>query len=159
MNVIEIKDDHALMLFKDRKGNSREERVIIDIDSIPLIENFGKTFSLRKCKNNWYAVNSMTDLYLHKLIFGEIKKGNVVDHKNQNSLDCRKQNLREATYQTNSINSRGYGKTKIRGVYPHSDGGYVAQVGLNGKPKYLGTFKTIELATQARNAFVAGMGV
>lgn len=40
--------------------------------------------------------------------------------------------------------------TKIRGVTPHSDGGYIVRVTENNKRKYLGYYKTLEEAINAK---------
>ncbi len=159
MNKIEIKEDCAIVYFRDIKRNFRKETVMIDIEDIEKLEKFGKTFSLRKCGNGLYAVHSQTDTYLHQLIFGKVKKGNLIDHINQNSLDCRRNNLREADHSLNTLNSRATGKVGIRGIFPHSDGGFCVQVSINKKNIHVGTFKTVELAVLAKENFYKAMGV
>ena len=45
-------------------------------------------------------------------------------------------------------------KTKVRGVTPHVDGGYMVRVTIKGIRHYVGYFKTIEDATNARHKFI-----
>lgn len=44
-------------------------------------------------------------------------------------------------------------KTKVRGVTPHIDGGFIARTTIKGKRYYVGYFKTIEDAVRAKNKF------
>jgi hypothetical protein len=46
-------------------------------------------------------------------------------------------------------------KTKVRGVTPHVDGGYIVRVTIKGVRHYVGYYKTIEEARDARLAFIA----
>lgn len=57
--------------------------------------------------DNSYAANGHE--YLHRLIM-KAPKGKVVDHKNHNTLDCRKKNLRVVTQAENcrNVKSPGY---------------------------------------------------
>lgn len=45
--------------------------------------------------------------------------------------------------------ARRTSQTKVRGVNPHQDGGYVARIQVKGVRKYLGYFPTVEAAQQA----------
>ena len=46
--------------------------------------------------------------------------------------------------------------TKIRGVTPHKDGGYMVRATKNGVRHYLGYFKTVQEAAHARARFIEG---
>jgi hypothetical protein len=80
-----------------------------------------------------------------------------VDHKNTNQMDDAWRNLRVATRPQNQHN-RGVRKdtsTGFKGVrfqrsaHGNRCGYYVAQIGVNGKRVYLGSFKTAEEAAAA----------
>jgi hypothetical protein len=75
----------------------------------------------------------------------------LVDHKNGNSLDNRIENLRLATDRENSKNrKRGSNNTTgFKGVTKNKDGSFDARIYINEEHKYLGSFKTIELAANA----------
>jgi hypothetical protein len=45
--------------------------------------------------------------------------------------------------------------TKVRGITPHQDGGFIARCTINGERIYLGYFKTIEEAANARQNRIA----
>ena len=73
-----------------------------------------------------------------------------IDHKDNDGLNNAWGNLRLATTQQNAANSPMYSNnsTGFKGVSPHKCG-YQARIGLDGKVKALGTFKTPEEANEA----------
>lgn len=93
----------------------------------------------------WYARNPSPEYgYLARWLLG-CPKGFVVDHKNGNPLDNRRENLRVATFQQNLWNRRT-GKTfrraaKYKGVYP-DHGRWRARITCNGKHYGLGQYGT-----------------
>jgi len=93
----------------------------------------------------------MHRVILERMIGRKLKKHEVVDHINHDSLDNRRSNLRVATVQQNAQNMRLRvdSSTGYKGVYNHSKGGYVAQIWIDKKHKYLGYFQTPELAHEA----------
>ena|ERR1035437_4858512 len=73
----------------------------------------------------------------------------IIDHKNRDKLDCRKENLRVATYSQNNANTKNYNGRKYRGVSTHKVGNHtqiMARIRVNGKEIYLGTYSTEEEA-------------
>jgi hypothetical protein len=86
-------------------------------------------------------------IHMHKVI---LKTDKLVDHKNRNGLDNRKDNLRIASKSDNSKNKKGWGKSKYLGVSLNvakrktkpSCERWVATIFINGKNKNLGRFKT-----------------
>lgn len=73
-----------------------------------------------------------------------------VDHVNNNKIDNRIENLREVTRCQNQWNRlvMKNSKTKVKGVYPHINGKFSAEIRQHGKKYYLGLFDTIEEATK-----------
>ena len=77
-----------------------------------------------------------------------------IDHINGNRADNRLANLREATHSENLCN-RGKArnnKTGYKGVFFERNctkNPFMARIGINGKPTYLGHFPTPELAYEA----------
>ena len=76
--------------------------------------------------------------------------GLVVDHIDGNQLNNQRENLRLATYAQNASNRRPSGKRIYKGVQQHRKK-YEAKLFINGKPKKLGRFLTIEEAALAYN--------
>ncbi len=96
---------------------------------------------------NRYYSHRMAWLWVH----GTQPSG-YIDHINGNSLDNRIENLRKATHQENLFN-RGANKnntTGFKGVRRTKCGKrYWAEIKINRKSKYLGTFESATLAHQA----------
>lgn len=94
------------------------------------------------------------DTFLHRFLMGcKHGDGNVVDHKNHNTLDCRKDNLRICTNMQNTQNSRMYRTNKIgyKGIsYVSKSNHYIARIqSPDGQRIVLGTYKTAEDAAKA----------
>jgi hypothetical protein len=92
-------------------------------------------------------------ILMHRLIINA-KKGLEVDHKNHNGLDNRRSNLRICTRKQNSRNSKKACKSsaKYKGVYLiKSTNKFGAQICVNNKRTYLGSFNTEEDAALVYN--------
>lgn len=95
-----------------------------------------------------YATKKM--IYMHKVITSTDRK-TLIDHRNGNTLDNRRQNLRVATHQGNASNRRTpcHNKLGIKGVtFMGSEKAkpYRAQITANKHHRTLGYFKTAEEA-------------
>lgn len=103
--------------------------------------------------HSWYAQKAMHTFYaerafytngrkgdrfillMHREVMGMIPgDGRMVDHKNRNGLDCRKENLRETTYGLNNYNSR-LRKTNTSGyrgvTWSNQNKKWMAQINFN----------------------------
>ena len=90
-------------------------------------------------------------IYMHKEILQV--KGFFTDHKNGNTLDNRRTNLRAATNQQNQLN-RGKpsnNRTGYKGVYPTWGGRWRARLFIHRKGINGGTYDTKEEAATAYN--------
>lgn len=94
-----------------------------------------------------YAHRTMVAHHLAWLFaHGEMPpEGMVVDHKDLNPFNNRIDNLRLATAQQNSANRRPR-RDGLKGVARLRSGRYQAQIKVNGKSLYLGSFPTEEEA-------------
>ena len=95
--------------------------------------------------------------FLHREIMGN-PVGMEVDHKNHDTLDNRRRNLRVCSRSQNQMNllgprinpKKGTIKSGLRGVSWHKRSGkWIANIRVNGKYLYLGTFVEKRLAYNA----------
>jgi len=101
---------------------------------------------------------------LHRLLMGD-PVGKVVDHRNHDTLDNRRDNLLIVTNSENMQNRRGNqrnNKSGYRGVAFHpKTGKWTAQITINMRKKYLGLFNTpeeaSEVATKARQMYYTNL--
>lgn len=89
----------------------------------------------------------------HRLAFLYMKgywPSREIDHKDGDGLNNRWLNLRECTHSQNQANGCHYKNNKlgIKGVLLRKNGRYQAQISINCKSHYLGTFDTSEEASR-----------
>lgn len=123
-NNYRIEGKTAYLLLTDRHGNPKGE-VLLDLADLLQLEteNFiWRAFTAGRgdAKKVWYAQRndrSGSVLLLHRHLM-QPAAGEVVDHINRNSLDCRRHNMRVCTYAQNAQNlsSLSKGATGVRGV-------------------------------------------
>lgn len=131
---------------------------IINDEDFDLIQNYSWIAQYVKHRNVYYAVTALPvvngkqpAISMHRLIMGA-PKGVLVDHKNRNTLDNRKENLRLCnTFE--SARNKGVSKrnsTGLKGVsFCPSRNKYQALIGYNNKLIFLGRFDTAEQASMA----------
>lgn len=92
---------------------------------------------------------------LHRFLL-DAPKGIQVDHKNGDTLDNRRENLRLATHSQNMMN-RKLQKNNTSGVcgvtWDKSTDKWMAHIAKNGTSKTIGYFEDIESAKNARLEF------
>lgn len=94
-----------------------------------------------------YRDGSKKQIRMHNLITG----WKLVDHKNRNRADNRKENLREATAATNAMNKSPKTSSGVTGVgLNNRKNRWVAHICINRKIIHLGAFVNIEDAIKAR---------
>jgi hypothetical protein len=83
------------------------------------------------------------NIWMHRFILG-LDEGVMCDHINHNGLDNRKANLRPATHSQNMCNrpkTKSKCWSKYKGVsFRARQQKWVADIQVNGKPKFLGYF-------------------
>ena len=92
---------------------------------------------------------------MHRFILGDSVDGKVGDHTNKQRLDNRRCNLRPCTEAQNARNRRKHrdATSRFKGViWDKSVSKWKANIGLDGKAYYLGTFEDEEDAARAYDA-------
>ena len=113
-------------------------------------------------KNGGYAQTNLPripnkprqGLLLHRMVIGA-SKGEIVDHKNRNTFDNRKSNLRFCTVSENARNNSGHkhNKTGFKGCsWCKREGKFRAAITVNRRMKSLGYHDTREEAARAYDA-------
>lgn len=128
---------------------------IVDADDFERLNRFNWFAIWSKYTKSFYArrKENRKSLSMHQEII-ECPKGQVVDHKNHNTLDNRKENLRPATRSQNNCNRahQSSNRSGYVGVnwYPKYNK-WVARVVQNGRRVLVGYFASIEDAVAARD--------
>ena len=102
----------------------------------------------RRVSGRWVAFTDLkeggvvVEVSMQRYILG-VKPGVDVEYLDGNGLNNQRKNLRVATRSQNNVNSlKPKNNTSgFKGVYPHSQANkWCAQIGINGRRKYLGYF-------------------
>jgi hypothetical protein len=136
--------------------NIKGHDVLIDDDMAPLV--LARKWHISDRKRGIYFATSILhpdgkyhDVKLHRFIL-ECPPGFLVDHRNGNHLDCRRQNLRVCTVAENTRNQSKLKKNSsgYRGVsFKKSISKYRAQIMFENRCIHLGYFETPEAASTA----------
>jgi len=134
---------------------------LVDDEDFDRVMNAGKWYVL-KSNITYYAVKNtpringkQKKISLHTFILGTPEDGYEIDHKDNNGLNCIKDNLRFVTHQQNIMNkSKTKNCTSIyKGVYYYKrDNTWRAHININEKHFYLGAYEDEKLAACAYNA-------
>ena len=134
---------------------TRNKITFIDDEDYELVSKY-KWLAL-KSKKSFYAATYITIGYkqkqcllMHHLILN-VDTNQMIDHKNNDSLDNRKQNLRFCTNQQNQQNQKPRGgSSKYKGVTWHKRvNKWSARISLDGTTYNLGYFDNEENASLA----------
>lgn len=124
------------------------QHAIVDNEDFILLKNI-KWMAKKKYNCFYaYAIINGVFVFMHNFLVNP-PKGMYVDHKDGESLNNSKINLRVASHQQNCMNKKKYksNSTGFKGVI--SRYGITAQIQLKGKQIHLGTFETKEEAANA----------
>ena len=137
------------------------EEILVDDEDYPVLARHKWHYTPNGTKTRYYAVTrlNMSDrgvrtIFMHSMIIGFALN---VDHRDNNTKNNKKTNIRKATMQQNNINKPGFttrmGKpvsSKYKGVQK-SGKRWRATLGYNRKNLQLGTHDTEEQAALAYN--------
>jgi len=133
---------------------------LIDSEDAPLVQLWDWSAHWAKNTRSYYAIRSIIlpsgkriTESMHQRVYPNVPLGYRTDHRNINTLDNRKSNLRAATRDQQSQNRRRLSSSTsgFKGVSPHSQmpGRWVAEIKVNKKRIYLGFFSDPQKAYAA----------
>tara|TARA_R100000664_G_C2694378_1_gene97202 strand:+ start:116 stop:706 length:591 start_codon:yes stop_codon:yes gene_type:complete len=170
-NEYQHNDDGTTFIFIESKNKyfPGKHTVIIDTEDWDMAKGYRWSISTHSAHLYPYAATTvlhpdgglrkdgykrMTTLKIHHLVLGKPPKGKVVDHRNHNGLDNRKDNLRVITQSQNLLNRRSSknSSSKHRGVsWRKTKNKWRAQIKFNKKPIHIGYFTCEKEAARAYN--------
>lgn len=122
---------------------------IVDAEDVSKV--IGLTWTAYFFPTGVYAQNNKDEhKLLHRFVL-DAKKGTIVDHKNGNGLDCRKENLQIVTRSVNNARRRHCSGTNpfVGVTWDESRQKWKAQLKVSGTNKSLGRYPSAEEANQA----------
>lgn len=129
------KIQEGILIIYDRRDN---KEILFDAEDFDLLTQYTWHIS-----SSGYAHNRKLKIWAHRLIMNP-PKSLFIDHIDHNKLNNRKSNLRIVTREENNQNNKAKGYSWDKG-----NNRWRAQIGLNGKTKLLGLYKTESEARQA----------
>lgn len=125
--------------------------VTVDVDDFEYLNQY--KWYLNRKNGYVYTTINCSNVSLHRLVMRntDVPKNHVIDHVNNVKSDNRKNNLRIVSYSANAHNIKSH-KTHI-GVFKRGDSFY-GQVTYQGKKYNIGTFNSIEEASNERDKAV-----
>lgn len=128
---------------------SNGQRVLVDDQDWPRLSRYpwfpsGRNGLYPACSQATMIAAGFSSRQMHRIIM-QAPPGKHVDHRNGDTFDNRRANLRWATRQQNAHKRAGHDKTsRYKGVYWRSDKGrWISQVVVGGKA-YYGHLRDVE---------------
>lgn len=143
------KEDYAEIKIY-RKTKDIWETVLIDLEDVEKCKKYHWTITDGYACYVYIKNKERVSLKLHKFLIN-VPEGKVVDHKNGNTLDDRKYNLRICTRIQNSWNRKknSNSASPFKGVHKKGKS-FEAYISCNKVKMYLGTFGNLDDAIKAR---------
>jgi hypothetical protein len=123
-------------------------QALVDAEDYERLNAFVWKFGGRYAERNGRVNGKRVTVFMHRTVMGEPDA--EVDHRNRNKLDNRKENLRLAEHAQNVANcgKRSHNTSGFKGVRAKRSK-WAAEIRVEGKTLYLGTFVEKEAAARA----------
>jgi len=138
---------------------SKGKIALIDAADLPLVS--GMAWHAVESNGEFYAAHTQRitpkrckRIYMHRLLMGN-PEGALVDHRDRNTLNNTRENLRVTDKSGNAANSKNRKRmySQFRGVtFSKRDKKWIAMVTIDNKLRSLGSYRTEEEAARAYNA-------
>jgi len=157
-NDYKILGDTTIIYLRRKNGEVLE--TLIDTSDLPKLKEFNKTWSAHFAPNtnSFYAVSSIRvrkkqkAVWLHRYLL-EVADGKVTDHKNHDTLNNKRENLRILTNAENLQNKKGPNRNNTSGVRGvtrvKGSNKWRAKIGFQGKKIHVGYFDDLKEAEKA----------
>ena len=153
-----IDEENGIVKIELHRRNQENLYAVIDLEDLERVIHYPYTWFAQYNKDieNYYVRASVYNpdtkhsevMFLHQFIMDA--NGKFVDHKNSNTLDNRKSNLRIVLDSNNSMNRKGKNKNNTSGYrnvsWSKSCNKWVVQMQINKKNKILGQFDDVHEA-------------
>jgi hypothetical protein len=132
--------------------NGKDRYAIVDLADADLVGQYNWSLNVQRGGKLEYVYTQVREgdknktIYMHRLIAGE--EGLQVDHRDHDTLDNRRSNLRAVTAGDNTCNRRRTTSTGFKGVRKKGKS-FTAIITLIGQSVDLGTFDTAQEAARA----------
>lgn len=124
---------------------TKGKKAIVDDEDYELLKNHTWCATESTKAGHYYAraYINLRPVYMHRLIMQVSDRDIFVDHRNRNTLDNRRENLRICTRGQNRSNSKSteFTRSNFRGVEKLSKS-FSAHISVDGKRIHLGSFET-----------------
>lgn len=142
--VVNDGEKYCYIILKDKNGNILD-KTIINCEDIDLCKKY--KWHIKYGLNTNYAVTSCGDkkIFLHRLITN-CPDNSIVDHKNHNGLDNRRENLVISNHSKNGANRQ----KETVGIQLTKSGKYSVSIMKDYKHNYVGTYDTLAQAISER---------
>lgn len=129
---------------------SKGDVILTDMEDRPMVEQASWCVS-----KTGYAVANIGGrvVKMHRYLLADsLKPGDLVDHKNRNTLDNRRRNLRPCTHTENMRNVRTSRNNSVGhlGIRLTKDGKFNVRIVANRKEHHIGNYDSLKLAIEAR---------
>ncbi len=141
--------------------NDESVITIIDTEELERVKSFGLRWCIKNAKNTgtkyaratrWEMVNGEPKLitYCLHILLMDVNKGEYVDHKDHDTLNNRKENLRITTNENNTKNRKGKNSNNTSGyrnvMFNKQTDRWMVRLQINKKAKTLGEFQDVHEA-------------
>ncbi|HEU0119010.1 MAG TPA: HNH endonuclease [Bryobacteraceae bacterium] len=154
-NTVKLSDDGQTAYILCDKADGTQVPVKVDIADLPKLAVLDYRWSVAQtnCSTTYCSTLAVTGktkkrIYLHRLLMDFPANGMVVDHKDGDGLNCKRNNLQVVTQQENvakmriTCKPRRHNRLGVKGVSRGRSGRYH----VNFQGRYVGTFNTVEAA-------------